>query len=71
MHKSKWKLVDNRDNNGVVPQQRNGIDCGMFSIMNADFASKDLPFVYGQEHMDELRASVGVKIVQQSHEGSL
>ncbi len=26
-----------------IPQQRNGFDCSMFTIMNCDFMSDDLP----------------------------
>jgi sentrin-specific protease 1 len=41
--KQEWSLVSNRTN---VPQQANGFDCGVFSVVNADFASDNLAFEY-------------------------
>ena len=35
-----WKLIDRESN---VPQQHNGYDCGMFSLLYADFLSDDIP----------------------------
>ena len=50
---SEWNLVS-----GTVPQQANGFDCGVFSIMNADFASEDLEFCYSQKHMPYFRRRI-------------
>lgn len=52
---SEWKLVSSSRH---VPQQENGYDCGVFSIINADFASDNLPFRYTQGHMPYFRRKI-------------
>lgn len=52
---SEWKLVSG---NRAVPQQENGFDCGVFSIMSADFASDDLEFRYSQRDMPHFRKKI-------------
>lgn len=46
-----------------TPQQYNGADCGMFSIMFADFLSDDLPLTFQQDHMPVLRKKVCASIM--------
>lgn len=38
-----WTLEAAIDSVPDLPQQQNGVDCGMFTIMFADFLSDDLP----------------------------
>lgn len=47
-----------------VPQQRNGTDCGVFTIVCADFLSDDLPLQYSQEHMKYFRIKIGADILR-------
>lgn len=58
---SHWKLID-RENH--VPQQQNGVDCGMFSIICADFLSDDLPLDYEQSEMRTNRYRVATAIMK-------
>jgi Ulp1 family protease len=60
---SEWKLID-REN--IVPQQANGYDCGVFSIMCADYVSDELPFEYGQSEMSMNRVKIGAAIIRGS-----
>ena len=46
---------------GTAPQQFNGTDCGVFTIMAADFLSDDLPVneqTYGQANMPYFRQKI-------------
>ena len=47
-----YKLVSQQPH---VPQQNNGYDCGVFSVVNADFAAEDLPLSYSQANMSHFR----------------
>ena len=38
-----------------MPQQCNGVDCGVFTTMCADFISDDLPLNYHQSEMSHYR----------------
>jgi Ulp1 family protease len=40
-----WARVYNRPG---TPQQRNGVDCGVFAIMAASYCGADKAFDYGQ-----------------------
>ena len=40
-----WSLVQE----AYSPQQRNGCDCGVFTIMNADFMTDNLDLTYNQQ----------------------
>jgi sentrin-specific protease 1 len=55
-----WILKDKEKN---VPQQRNGVDCGMFSIICADFLSDDLPLAYEQKDMPTFREKVAAAVL--------
>lgn len=59
---SDWKIIDE----SKVPQQRNGYDCGVFSIMCADYVSDNLPLVYTQDEMIENRLKIGAAILRGS-----
>jgi sentrin-specific protease 1 len=59
--KQEWRLVSNRTN---VPQQANGFDCGVFSVVNADFASDNLAFEYAQRDMDMFRQKICASILR-------
>jgi sentrin-specific protease 1 len=54
-----WKLSDQEQN---VPQQQNGYDCGVFSIMCADYVSDNLPLSYVQEDMQNNRVKIAAAI---------
>jgi sentrin-specific protease 1 len=64
LNPAEWKLVDREEH---VPQQRNGYDCGVFSIICADYLSDSLPLEYTQEEMPDNR----IKIAWAIREGKL
>jgi sentrin-specific protease 1 len=57
---SKWRFF----NSEPTPQQENGFDCGVFSIMCADFISDNLPLQYNQNHMEEFRVKIAAAILR-------
>lgn len=58
---SEWKTVAKKD----IPQQmRNGNECGMFTIMCADFLSDDLPLTYQLSEMAFFRQKVAADILR-------
>jgi Ulp1 family protease len=62
VNKNEWRLDDSGDG---VPQQQNGFDCGMFSIMCADAVADELPLnCYGQADMDVNRRKVCAAILR-------
>ena len=58
---SEWELSQKEPN---VPQQRNGCDCGVFSLLCADFISDDLPLRYSQTHMKQFRVKIAAAILR-------
>jgi len=58
---SDWKLIER-----CVPQQNNGVDCGMFSIICADYIADDLPLCYTQAEMPTNRHRVAAAIMRGS-----
>ena len=54
-----WKLIDREKG---VPQQQNGYDCGVFSIVCADYLTDYLPLVYEQKEMSEQRLKIAAAI---------
>lgn len=54
-----WRLVDGQHD---VPQQNNGYDCGVFSIICADFLSDGLPLEYSQSEMSTNRLRIAAAI---------
>jgi sentrin-specific protease 1 len=51
---------------GNVPQQLNGSDCGVFTVICADFLSDDLPLSYSQNDMQFFRRKIAADIVRGS-----
>ena len=49
---SQWTLVGCKKD---TPRQDNGVDCGVFMCMFADFVSRDLPLTFGQDHIHHCR----------------
>lgn len=64
--RSEWTLIDSYDHNPPVPQQNNGYDCGMFSIICADYLTDDLPLRYTNSEMGHLRYKVAYSITRGS-----
>ena len=56
-----WNLVPCTDD---TPQQQNGVDCGVFTCMFADFVTKNCPLEFGQEHIDQCRDRIALSILQ-------
>ena len=56
-NESRWKLFNSRDLNDV-PHQENGCDCGVFTIMYADFLTDNLPFSFSQADMALFRGRI-------------
>ena len=59
VNKSEWSLE-----RGVCPQQENGYDCGVFTVVCADFLADDLPLTYEQKHMSMFRHKIGSFILK-------
>jgi len=59
--RSEWTLKSG-DSDG--PCQTNGCDCGVFSIMCADFLSDDLPLSYHQSEMNTFRRKICADILR-------
>jgi sentrin-specific protease 1 len=59
--KSEWSFISG-DNSS--PRQTNGCDCGVFSVMCADFLSDDLPLSYHQSEMNTFRAKICADILR-------
>ena len=60
---TEWKLTEHL----TTPRQENGYDCGVFSIMAADFLTDDIiidDWAYTQENMNFLREKIGVDIIR-------
>ena len=61
LDRKEWKLIDRESG---VPQQRNGVDCGVFSTVCADFLSDNLPLEYSQAEMPDYRVKIGCAILR-------
>ncbi|CAH8353313.1 unnamed protein product [Eruca vesicaria subsp. sativa] len=48
----------------VLPEQRNGFDCGMFMLKYMDFYSRGLDLCFTQEHMPYFRVRTAKEILQ-------
>jgi Ulp1 family protease len=59
---SDWELVPCIQ--AQTPQQHNGVDCGAFTTMFADFISDDLELSFGQEHIPLFRRRIGAAILR-------
>jgi sentrin-specific protease 1 len=60
--KSEWKIIF--DNNS--PRQGNGHDCGVFTILVADYLSDDLPLTFTQEQIPFFRQKITSTILRGS-----
>lgn len=58
-----WKLISQEPH---VPQQHNGYDCGVFTIVCSDFISDDLPLKYSQNDISNMRQKIGCDILRGS-----
>lgn len=41
-----------------IPQQRNGCDCGVFTLLFASHAGSGSPMLFSQEQMDDWRVRI-------------
>ena len=56
-----WQTFDREVH---VPQQGNGVDCGVFTCICADFTSEDLPLRYSQDDMLFFREKICADILR-------
>ena len=56
-----WEMVTRKKD---VPKQFNGVDCGVFTIICADFLSDDLPLEYKHTQMEFFREKIGTDIIR-------
>jgi sentrin-specific protease 1 len=54
-----WTLESPRN----IPKQENFDDCGIFTLMFADFISRDWPLVFNQSHIDHFRSRVTLSLL--------
>ena len=60
---SEWELC--RCDRSTTPQQENGSDCGVFSILFADFISGELPISsFNQSHIASFRRKICLSILK-------
>jgi len=59
-----WELVPTDLNN--TPQQQNGYDCGVFTIMFTDFLTDNLSLAFSQEDMHLFRKKICANIIRGS-----
>lgn len=50
------------NNDGNSPQQTNGVDCGIFTMLCADYRSDNLPLDYNQEEMVFFRKKIAADL---------
>ena len=55
-NKEDWQLFKN--NKSETPQQLNGYDCGVFTIMYADFLTENLPLSFSQKDIALFRERI-------------
>ena len=60
---SDWQTFDREAH---VPQQHNGVDCGVFTSICADFVSDDLDLSYSQTNMLHFREKICMDILRGS-----
>jgi sentrin-specific protease 1 len=56
-----WQLVHMEEH---IPQQCNGFDCGIFAIVCASFISDNLPLLYSQLELADMRLKVCAAIMR-------
>jgi sentrin-specific protease 1 len=57
-----WQLENVID----CPQQNNGCDCGVFTILCADYLSDDLELQYKQSDISLWRKKIGIAFLKQN-----
>ena len=60
---SGFRLIDQ---DPQVPQQMNGVDCGVFATVSADFISDNLELSYDQRNMPYFRRKIAADILRGS-----
>ena len=48
----------------ATPWQSNGVDCGVFAIMVADYISDDLPLTFNMANIPHFRQKIGTDILR-------
>jgi sentrin-specific protease 1 len=66
---SEWETYSNPIE--LTPQQNNGKDCGVFTIMFADFITDDLPLRFDQSQIPQLRKRICAAVLQGTIDYSL
>ena len=61
---SNWTVTAGTQKIRGLPQQSNGVDCGMFATLFADFLSDDLPLAFSQSEILEYRTRFGAAILR-------
>jgi Ulp1 family protease len=61
---SNWTVTAGTQQIRGLPQQSNGVDCGMFATLFADFLSDDLPLAFSQEEILTYRKRFGAAILR-------
>jgi Ulp1 family protease len=61
INESEWSFISG---DSTTPLQTNGYDCGVFSVMCADFLSDDLPLSYNQSEMNFFREKICADILR-------
>lgn len=56
-----WKLINQSK---ICPQQENDLDCGVFTIVCADYLTDDLLLQYSQNDMQFWREKIGIDILR-------
>ncbi len=64
LDESSWKRINSGEHRVLVPQQNNGVDCGVFVCVAADFIQDDLPLTYSQEDMPFFRKKITADIIR-------
>ena len=59
---SEWETYSNPIE--LTPQQDNGVDCGAFTTMFADFITDDLPLRFDQSSLPLLRRRICAAVLQ-------
>ena len=56
-----WTLIPSVDG---TPQQNNGTDCGVFTVMFADFITDDLQLVFSQTDINLFRRKICANVLR-------
>ena len=60
-----WEVVVADDVNLLIPQQNNKCDCDVFVILYADLAAANLPLIFDQSHIPDMRVKICQSIVDE------